>query len=202
MADTAPRKWLDEVTGLSGPINIGRPATLADLESCPEGSNIELVSGSLYAQPSPRIAHRFVQTRLVSEIGGPFDRDPSGPGGWVFLMEPEIRIGETALIPDMAGWRRERLVYGPDATWTDVAPDWVCEVLSPSTAARDRSLKSGIYSAWGVRYMWLIDPSLRTLEAYRNHEGHWLQLAVLNEGDEVKVEPFDAAPFKLDALWT
>ncbi len=202
MADTAHRKPFNEVSDLSGPIHLGRPATLADLDAYPEGTSIELVSGSLYAQPSPRIAHRFVQTRLISKVCGPFDHDPSGPGGWIFLMEPEIRIGETALIPDMAGWRRERLAFGPETTWTDIAPDWLCEVLSPSTAARDRSVKAGIYAAWGVGYMWLIDPSLRTLEAYRNHDGQWLQIAVLNEGDEVKVEPFDAAPFKLDALWT
>jgi Uma2 family endonuclease len=202
MADTAHRKPLIEASGLSGPIDLGRRATLADVDAYPEGTNIELVDGNLYAQPSPRIIHRRVQFKMANALDGPFSMNPSGPGGWIFLFEPEIRIDETVLIPDIAGWRRDRFPPDMDANWISVPPDWLCEVMSPSTAARDRSVKAGVYAGWGAHYMWLIDPSLKTLEAYRNQSGQWLQLAVYKEGDEVKVEPFDAAPFKLDSLWT
>lgn len=177
-------------------------ATYQDILDLPEGVVGEIIKGALYSQPRPRIPHVRAAWKLASKIGGPFDTDESGPGGWIFLAEPELHLGEDIVVPDMAGWKRERYPAIANDAYLAVAPDWVCEILSPSTAQKDRALKADVYAKQGVSWMWLLDPQLKTLEAYRNQSGQWLQLAVLTEGDEVKVEPFDAAPFKLDTLWT
>jgi Uma2 family endonuclease len=177
-------------------------ATYQDILDPPEGMVGEIISGALYAQPRPRIAHARAAMKLASKLAGPFDTDDEGPGGWIFLAGPELHLGDDILVPDMAGWKRERYPEIANDAYLAVAPDWVSEILSPSTAQTDRALKADLHARQGVSWMWLIDPELKTLEASRNHQGKWLKLAVLKEGDEVKVEPFDAAPFKLDALWT
>jgi Uma2 family endonuclease len=180
---------------------IRKPATYQDILDLPPGVVGELIKGALYAQPRPRLKHAAAQSSLIYEVTGPFNRGIGGPGGWVFFSEPELHFGDDVLVPDVAGWRVERLPDVANDAFATIAPDWLCEILSPSTAQLDRALKAEIYATQGAMWMWLVDPAAKTLEAYRNQSGKWLQLAVFKEGEDVKAEPFDAAPFKLDVLW-
>ena len=176
-------------------------ATYQDILDLPEGVTGEIISGVLHTQPRPRIPHARASLVLGRKLSGPFDIDDDGPGGWIFLNEPELHLGDDVLVPDIAAWRRERYPDIANDAFLTVAPDWVCEVLSPSTALKDRSLKSEKYAREGVAFMWFIDPETKLLEAYKLTDGKWLQLGVFAEDSEVSVEPFDAAPFKLDSLW-
>jgi Uma2 family endonuclease len=123
--------------------------------------------------------------------------DRGGPGGWWILDEPEIHLMGDILVPDIAGWRRERMPRLPETAWFDLAPDWLCEILSPSTARVDRAEKLPIYARWGVPHVWLVDPDLRTLEAYENQSGRWVLLATLKDDEAVSLPPFDAISFSL-----
>jgi Uma2 family endonuclease len=140
---------------------------------------------------------------LGGELSGPFHRGTrGGPGGWVLLDEPELHLhGGQVLVPDLAGWRRERMPQVPDAAAFELAPDWVCEVLSPSTEAMDRATKLPIYAAERVSHAWLIDPMVRTLEAYRLEGSRWTLLGTWTGEAHVRVEPFEALELELGALW-
>lgn len=178
-----------------------RPATYQDVLDAPPHMVAEIVRGALRLQPRPRPKHARASSTLGMDIGGSFDRGRGGPGGWWIIDEPELHLGENVLVPDLAGWRRERLAAIPDAAWIDLAPDWVCEVLSPATAQTDRSVKLPLYAEQGVGHLWLVDPLLRTLEGYALQQGRWLLLATLKEDEPVRLPPFDAIEFSLAALW-
>jgi Uma2 family endonuclease len=124
-----------------------------------------------------------------------------GPGGWIILIEPEVMLGENLLVPDLAGWRQERLPAPPTDNWTTVAPDWVCEILSPSTFRIDRVRKMPIYAAHNVPYLWLIDPRSKLLEAFKLEDGAWVVLGNYTENDKVRVEPFQEVEIDLANLW-
>lgn len=175
-------------------------ATYEDLLALPENVVGEIIEGVLYAQPRPAPKHAVAASAMGAKIGGPFGFDSDGPGGWVILDEPELHISEQILVPDLAGWRKERFEM-PDTAYFIQVPDWICEILSPSTISHDRITKMTQYAAFGVQYAWLIDPIAETLEAYRLEKSQWLQIAALAEKGEVVVEPFAAAPFPLDTLW-
>jgi Uma2 family endonuclease len=178
-----------------------RRATYQDIVDLPEGVVGEIISGVLHTQPRPRFSHAKASSKLGAKLDNEFDPDDGGPGGWIFLDEPELHFGEDVLVPDIAGWRVER---GPDLAndaWTSIAPDWLCEVLSPSTEQKDRVLKMEVYAREGVAHVWLVDPDARTLEAYELRNTEWVRIAALRENDEVAAAPFDAAPFRLGALW-
>jgi Uma2 family endonuclease len=178
-----------------------KPATYADLEALPDDVRGELIGGVLHASPRPAKPHTFVNSRLGIELGGLFDRGRNGPGGWCILYEPELRLGEDVLIPDLAGWHRERMP-GPQETPTyPVPPDWVCEVLSPSTKALDRKVKLPVYAREGVRHVWLLDPKARTLEVFRLDGTALALLATYSGQDSVRAEPFEAAELSLAYVW-
>lgn len=180
-----------------------RLARYEDLLALPEHLVGEILNGVLYAQPRPAARHALAQSALGFLIGGPFHGGIGGPGGWWILDEPELHLGPDVLVPDLAGWRRSRLPVIPDVPWFDLAPDWVCEILSPATAAKDRALKRPIYARARVEHLWLIDPETRTLEVYRlNPEGQWVLLDTLEGDSQVQQPPFEAASFPLSALWT
>lgn len=176
-------------------------ATYDDLLALPENVVGEIISGVLHVQPRPRWGHGRAATSLGGELYQPFGRGKGGPGGWVFVVEAELHLGEDVLVPDLGGWRQERAPTNANDAWTDIAPDWICEILSPSTMQRDRVLKAEAYAREGVPYLWYVDPSARTLEAFRLEGKNWLQIAALAEDADVSVAPFDAISFKLDALW-
>lgn len=178
------------------------PATLEDLKAVPEGWTGQIVDGELWALPRPSFFHGRVTSELGYELIGPFGRGRGGPGGWVILDEPELHLGSDVLVPDLAGWRRERLPAELDnAPFFTIAPDWVCEVLSPSTARLDRVKKWGSYLRERVQWIWFIDPVARTLEAYALEGPDYRRLGTWEPGDKPRVAPFDAIELELDAIW-
>ena len=140
-------------------------------------------------------------SRLGGELAGPFDRGRGGPGGWWIIDEPELHLGEDVLVPDLAGWRRERMTALPDTAYFPLAPDWVCEVMSPSTRRLDLHGKRPVYAREGVGHLWLVEPADRTLEAFELREEHWVLIATAKDGDPVRIRPFDAVTFSLADLW-
>jgi Uma2 family endonuclease len=178
-----------------------RPATYDDLLALPENVVGELIGGRLVTHPRPASLHALASTTLTGELHGPFHRGKGGPGGWVILDEPELHLHGDVLVPDRAGWRRERMPQVPEAAAFELAPDWVCEVLSPSTAVVDRTEKLPIYSREGVRHAWLVDPLARTLEVFRLEGGFWLLVTAVSGERGVRAEPFDAIELELAALW-
>lgn len=181
------------------------PATYDDLVALPEYVVGEIIDGTLWASPRPAPRHSLAGSVLGTELMGPFHRGMGGPGGWWILFEPELHLGENVLVPDLAGWRRERLPTLPSEAYFSLAPDWVCEVLSPSTARLDRGRKLPKYGKAGVQHIWLVDPLNRTLEALRWNGDAWVSIDYLGEtppqDGRMRIEPFDAVALDLEALW-
>lgn len=180
-------------------------ATYQDVLDAPEMLRAEIIEGDLYMQPRPASPHGFASDIVGAELIYQFQMDRGGPGGWWIKVEPEIHFeGEkpNVLDPDIAGWRKERLPVYPNVKYMTVVPDWVCEIASPSTARRDRGLKSDIYLRHGVRHYWILDPLGRTLEAFeRSEAGQWVRIGAWGEEDRVAVVPFDAVTLDLGELW-
>jgi Uma2 family endonuclease len=178
-----------------------KPATYEDLEALPPYQVGEILGGELFASPRPAARHALTSSSLGGQLFGPFHRGQNGPGGWWILDEPELHFGSDVLVPDLAGWRRERMPHVPDAPFFTLAPDWVCEVLSPSTAKVDLVRKLPRYAQAGVGHAWLIDPVLRALEVFRHEEGRWVLASTFAGNERVRAEPFDAIELELEALW-
>jgi Uma2 family endonuclease len=178
-----------------------RGANYADLRAVPDNFVAEIIAGQLYATPRPSVPHAHAASVLGIELGGPFHRGRNGPGGWVLLDEPELHLGEDVLVPDIAGWRRERLPTLPAAAYLTVAPDWLCEVMSPATEAIDRTRKLTLYAQQGVSHVWLVNPPLETLEVLRLESERWSLLAKHEGRAKLRAEPFDAIELELGALW-
>ncbi|MEM6790274.1 MAG: Uma2 family endonuclease [Myxococcota bacterium] len=176
-------------------------ATYDDVLAAPAHVLAELVDGELHTLPRPAVRHAMASSALGGELNGPFNRGKGGPGGWIILNEPEIHLAGDVLVPNLAGWRRATLPELPDARFLDVRPDWVCEILSPSTRAHDRVRKMPIYAREGVSHVWLIDADVQLLEVYRL-DGETYRLVATCDGDaSVRLEPFDAIELDLAALW-
>jgi Uma2 family endonuclease len=179
-----------------------KKATYDDLYNIPENLTGEIIAGELIATPKPAPRHAYVTTVLGAEIEPPYHRGRSGPGGWVFLAETEVQLGEDTVVPDLAGWKKERFPARIETNWIPVAPDWVCEVLSPSTFRNDKVIKMPLYARHGVGYAWLIDPAAMTLDVFRlGSEGGWSLLASFAENDRVRAEPFREIEISLEDLW-
>ncbi len=178
-----------------------KDATYADLCAVPENFVAEILGGELYASPRPAPRHSLAASVLGAKLMGPFHHGENGPGGWWLLNEPELHFDADVLVPDIAGWRRERMPAFPSTAYFTLAPDWVCEVLSPSTEKIDRGKKLAIYAREGVRNAWLVNPLLQTLEVWRLESERW-SLVVVHEGSTtVDAEPFDAIELPLGVLW-
>jgi Uma2 family endonuclease len=178
-----------------------KPATYADLEALPDNVVGELIGGVLHASPRPAAPHALAASRLGVALGGPFDQGRNGPGGWYIVDEPELHLGEDVLVPDLAGWRRERMPRHPRTATYTLAPDWACEVLSPSTRALDRKVKLPVYAREGVSHLWLMDPVARTLEVFRLAGAEYSLLGAYSGPAVVRAEPFEAAELELAYLW-
>ena len=178
-----------------------RPATYADLEALPSNVTGEIVFGVLYAMPRPAPRHGLAANRLSGVITNPFDLGEGGPGGWIFLVEPELHLGPHVVVPDLAGWKRERLTPFPEAAYIETPPDWLCEVLSPSTAKLDRTDKLTVYAEFGVGHCWYVDPLARTLEVFALTGGKWQLAAAFKDNDVVVAPPFQVHGFALGLLW-
>lgn len=177
-------------------------ATYSVLSALPTGWVGEIVEDELVASPRPLSS----QTRAAFMLGvelRELDRRPGGGGRWHFLRAPELHLGRDVLVPDLAGWRRERLAepIDPNAPFLSLTPDWVCEVVSPVTIALDRTRKLPLYAQHGVSHAWFIDPEARTLEVFQRLKRGWL-FAASFEGDEmVRAEPFPHVLLDLGSLW-
>jgi Uma2 family endonuclease len=178
-----------------------KPATYEDLQRIPEHLVAELVGGELYATPRPAVRHAHAATILATEIVNPFNHGRGGPGGWWILAEPELHLRRDVIVPDIAGWRRSRLAVLPDTAALSLAPDWVCEVISPSTEGLDRGKKVAVYAREKVSHVWLINPQSETLEVLVLVSGRWTLLATHVGALVVRAEPFDAVEIDLSLLW-
>ncbi len=166
-----------------------------------EGVRAEIVAGEIRTIPAPRPRHVRTASVLGIRLGGKFGFDSDdGPGGWVILDEPELRLGDEVRIPDLAGWRVERY-QEPEDNPIELVPDWICEILSPSTARSDRKEKMPLYAAHGVGHLWIVDPALHTLEVYRREGELWVVAGNYEGDDQVAAEPFTEAALDLGALW-
>jgi Uma2 family endonuclease len=178
-----------------------RPATYADLEAVPPHLVAEIIDGQLVTRPRPSPRHAAATSSLSGELTNPFQKGSGGPGGWVFFDEPELHLRADVVVPDIAAWRRERLPAYPDTNYFEIAPDWICEVLSGSTERRDRNVKRRVYAEAGVSYLWLVDPRQQLLEAFALTDGQWMLTGTWGSDDMVSAQPFEAISFSLADLW-
>ena len=179
----------------------GRPATYDDLLALPDNVVGEIVGGELHVSPRPAPRHAVASSALGGHLGPPFHRGHGGPGGWWILDEPELHLRADVVVPDLAGWRRNRMPVIPDTAYFETAPDWICEVVSPGTARLDRHGKLDVYARAGVAHAWLVDPLARTLEVLQLEHGRWVILAVLAGDDDACVPPFTDITIPLASLW-
>lgn len=181
-----------------------RRATYQDLLDAPPNYCAEILKGVLHTNPRPSRAYRNAASVLAGELYLPYRRGIGGPGKWALLDEPELHLGPDPdiVVPDIAGWHRVRMPRIPmkDAS-IFIAPDWVCEVLSPATEAIDRSDKMDVYAREGVVHLWLVDPRTQTLEVYRNEEARWIRVGAWRGATTVTAEPFEAVEIELGVLW-
>ena len=178
-----------------------RRATYQDVLDAPAHRVAEIVDGTLYNNPRPPTLQALAKTRLSAGLGHAFCFGRSGPGGWWIMHEPELHLGEDILVPDVAGWRRERLPRIQESWDEVIAPDWVCETISDSTRELDLNGKRPVYAREGIPHLWLVDPVDRTLEAFELHDGQWLRIASVKDDEPVNIRPFDAITFSLGNLW-
>ena len=183
------------------------PSTLAvyeDLLHLSEDARAEIVNGQIIVQPAPLPRHSRAQRSLGRFVGGPYDDDDGvgGPGGWWIFVEVDVRLAPHDIVrPDLAGWRRERLPKPGTIRPIDIAPDWICEVLSPSTATLDRVTKRALYARHGVKHYWIGDPEARTLEALELNDGRWLELGAWAAGSAARIAPFADIEIELQRLF-
>jgi Uma2 family endonuclease len=182
-------------------VDLGRPATYDDLLAVPEHLVAEIVDDELWTSPRPAPRHAVAHSELGARISTAFGRGERGPGEWRIIFEPELHLGRHILVPDIAGWRRERMPRLPATAYFTLAPDWVCEVLSPSTELLDRAKKLRLYAGAGVGHAWLVNPITRTLEVLRRDGRQWVLLETHAEGAVVRAEPFEAIDVQLAWIW-
>jgi Uma2 family endonuclease len=178
-----------------------RPASYDQILALPEHLVGEIVDDVLYVSPRPASPHAFTSMGIGGDLFAPFQRGRGGPGGWWLLVEPELHFGRQVVVPDVAGWRIERMPTVPVTPYFELAPDWVCEVASPATAKLDRTKKMHVYAEAGVGHLWIIDPLLRTLEVYRLSDRKWSLIATHSDDDKARIEPFDAIELELAGWW-
>lgn len=182
------------------------PPRLRDLERAladlPPNVVGEILFGRLVTQPRPAPKHAVASSSLGAILAPPFQRGIAGPGDWIVLDEPELQLGPHVLVPDVAAWRRETMPEVPETARIAIVPDWVCEVLSPSTEAVDRHEKKLVYGANGVGHLWFVDPVARALDVHRSERGEWTHVATFQGDAPTRIEPFDAIEFPLAWLWS
>ena len=185
-----------------------RVATYDDVLAAPEGMTAELLNGELHLSPRPAASHQSTSSELGADVLMSFARGRGGPGGWIILHEVELHLGQpdprsVVAVPDLAGWRRERMPVKPSTPAIALSPDWVCEVLSPGprNVRRDRILKADAYHHAGVAWMWLVDPIARTVEVFRREDTGWMWVATHGGEGEARLPPFEAVAFDVGAWW-
>ena len=182
-------------------VALGRKATYQDVLDAPEHVVAEIINGTLYTHPRPAPRHATVASRLAMILGGPSDIGRGGPGRWRILVEPEQHLGEQVLVPDLTGWRRDRMPQLPDTAYFELPPDWVCQLLSTEQHRRELSERRRLYAREGVRHLWLVHLAQRTLEAFELRDCGSVLIATAKNDEPVSIRPFDAITFSLGDLW-
>jgi Uma2 family endonuclease len=181
---------------------LGRPATLADLATLPPGQKGEVLDGELYVQARPTARHSRVTGAIVAATSGPYNLGQRGAGCWWLLREPGIALpGSQEFSPDMAGWRSERLPELPANEAIRVAPDWACEVMSPTTRGYDLVKKRPFYARIGVSWLWYVDVEARSISVSQLRDGAWVELAVHGDDERVRLQPFPDVEQDLSLWW-
>jgi Uma2 family endonuclease len=177
-----------------------RQATYDDILALPETITGEIIDGELHTQPRPGGPHGIVATELGGKLVVSFGHTNSGPGGWVIIFEPELHLRDDILVPDIAGWRAERLpVAARRRAFFTIAPDWACEVLSTRTAMLDRKVKAPRYAQHGIGHMWLVEPTVGRIDAFARQDD-WAWLGTWSDAG-AHIPPFEAIALDLAALW-
>ncbi|MGH6815127.1 MAG: Uma2 family endonuclease [Hyphomicrobiaceae bacterium] len=183
-------------------VSVTRPATYEDLVAVPDTLIAEILHGSLITHPRQAGKHAEAAVGLSSALAPPFREGRGGPGGWRILFEPELHLGPHVVVPDLAGWRRERMPQLPPTAFFALAPDWTCEVVSPSSRRYDHVVKRRIYAEFKVGFYWLAEPEACFLETYALQNGTWVMTGAFKDNDRVAAPPFAEVPFLLGQLWT
>ena len=178
-----------------------RRATYEDVLAASPYEVAEIIAGELRTSPRPAGPQSAAASALGEELGPPFKRGRGGPGGWIILDEPELHLSNDILVPDLGGWKRTRMPAVRNEPYFTLAPDWVCEVLSPSSTKTDRADKLPIYAREAVGHVWLVNPLDHTLEALRLETGRYTILAVWRDAARGRAEPFEAIELDLSILW-
>ncbi len=177
-------------------------ATYEDLYKIPENTIGEIIAGELHVSPRPAPKHSKVSSTLGMRVGSPFQFGESGgPGGWIILDEPELHLEGQVFVSDLASWKKERLSAAPEGNGITVVPNWICEILSPSTLRLDRVIKMPLYGSFGVSHLWLIDPIAKTLEVFKLENSKWTLLGSYADDAKVRAEPFEVIELSLKELW-
>ncbi len=204
MDTTHPQPYDSDMSSGAHKLGDRRP-TYADIVALPPNVVGEIIAGQLVVSPRPAIPHANAYAELLSVLRGPFHHGIGGPGGWWILAEPELSLDVDPnfdpIVPDLAGWRRELLPTLPSTAQMHVAPQWVCEILSPSTRRRDRVLKLPFYQRAGVDHLWLVDPDDLSLEVFHLAEDAVTRVGGWGGDALVKAAPFDAIDLNLALLW-
>jgi Uma2 family endonuclease len=176
--------------------------TLAGIDALAPGIKGEIIEGVLYTMPRPRAPHQSMMGAVGTDLLDPFQRGDGGPGGWWIPPEPGIELPNTPEIaPAVAGWRRERLPALSNDEAITVVPDWVCEILSPTTEQHNLTVKKPYYAKVGVAHHWIVDLSMRTVIALRLESGRWREVGVYGDEREARIEPFAAVPLNVASWW-
>jgi Uma2 family endonuclease len=149
-----------------------------------------LEDGMLRTTSRPGLRHRRAGLACLDALSG-INASLRGRGWWI-EVEAEIRFPAGRLaVPDLAGWRVDRVPKLPDENPLTVLPDWCCEILSPRTARDDNRLKLPLYARSQVPWSWLVDPVLRLVEVYQTVNGLPTLVTAAQEDEQRVLPPFE-----------
>jgi Uma2 family endonuclease len=168
----------------------------------PEERRLEVIDGVAEEKAAPGFNHALVVNQLGGIVGQAFGRKGrGGPGGWWITNDPDIELSSLDLVrPDVAGWRRERMPERPVVRPVTVAPDWICEILSPSNRKRDLVDKHNLYHRHGVSHYWQVDPEAQTLTVLGHEPDGYKVLLVASGLQPVRAAPFEQLEFSVAEL--